>query len=73
MEISILQEPVDEMLPVTVNFYEFTDDKGKSIDVNIWVPAVDSRSEITKLARLAALQLLKKAVADLEVEISESI
>ncbi len=33
MEISILQEPVDEMLPVTVNFYEFTDDKGKSIDV----------------------------------------
>ncbi|ADT94458.1 hypothetical protein [Shewanella baltica] len=73
MEISILHEPVDGMIPVTVDFYEYTENKGKTIKVDVWVPAVDSRSEITKLARLAAMQLLKQAVADLEVEISESI
>tara|TARA_R110002126_G_scaffold78727_4_gene195904 strand:+ start:8921 stop:9142 length:222 start_codon:yes stop_codon:yes gene_type:complete len=71
MDISVLTEPVDGMLNVNVNLYEYTQDKGKSIDVNIWVPASDSRSEISKLAHLAALELLKKAVVALEAEISK--
>lgn len=68
MEISVLQEPVDGMLNVNVSLYECTDDKGKTVEVNIWVPDIDSRSELAKQARTVALDQLKRAVAALESE-----
>ncbi len=69
MDISILKEPVDGMIEVNVNFYAYVQNKGQSIDVSTWVPAVDSRSELAKLAKLAALELLKQSVITLEADI----
>jgi len=68
MEISVFQEPVDGMLNVNVTLYEYTDDKGKTVDVSVWVPDSDSRSKIAKQARSAALEQLKRAVSALEAE-----
>jgi len=68
MEISIFQESVDGMLNVNVSLYEYTDDKGKTVEANVWVPDSDSRAEIAKQARSAALKQLKRAVAALEAE-----
>jgi hypothetical protein len=56
------------MLNVNVSLYEYTDDKGKTVDVNVWIPNSDSRSEIAKQARSAALEQLKRAIAALEAE-----
>lgn len=68
MEISVFQEPVDGMLNINVSLYEYTDEKGKSIEVSVWVPDSDSRAEIAKQARSAALKQLKRAIAALEAE-----
>ncbi|MGS0828326.1 hypothetical protein ACVBIO_21320 [Shewanella sp. 0m-8] len=69
MDITFNSEAIDGMLEVGVNFYEYIEDKGNSIDVAIWVPDNDSRLEIKRLARVAALKQLKRAVAVLEDEI----
>ena len=68
MEISILKEPMEGLLNLTVRLYEFTDNKGKSVDVSIWVPDNDSRKELERAAKKAAIIQLKRALSALESE-----
>ncbi len=66
MEISIFKEPVDDLLEVKVSLYEFTDKKGKTVDVSVWVQYQDSRSAMEAEARQNALVQLKRAITALE-------
>ncbi|KKI12208.1 MAG: hypothetical protein RR584_14320 [Comamonas sp.] len=66
MEISIFKEPVDDLLEVKVSLYEFTDKKGKTVDVSVWVKYQDSRSAMEAEARQNALVQLKRAITALE-------
>ncbi|KGH08220.1 hypothetical protein P608_18545 [Comamonas thiooxydans] len=66
MEISIFKEPVDDLLEVKVSLYEFTDKRGKTVDVSVWVKYQDSRSAMEAEARQKALVQLKRAITALE-------
>ncbi|MCH8041012.1 MAG: hypothetical protein IH977_11815 [Nitrospinae bacterium] len=68
MEITVFKEPVDGSLNLVVSLYEFTDNKGKNVDVSIWVPAQDSMAELERAARKAAIVQLKRALSTLESE-----
>lgn len=68
MEITVLKKPVDGLLEMRVSLYEFTDGKGKSVEVTVWVPDHDSRSSLEVSARIAAADQLRRAISALESE-----
>lgn len=68
MEVTIFKKPVDGLLEICVSLYEFTDDRGKRVDVTVWVPAHDSRAVLESAARAAATFQLKRALSALESE-----
>jgi len=68
MEITVFNEPIDGLLNLVVKLYEYTDDKGKNIDISIWVPVQDSMAALEGAARKAAIVQLKRALSALENE-----
>lgn len=62
--------PYDELCPVNVELREEVDRYPATVEVRVWVPNVDSRSEVYASAKSAALDHLKKAVAAMEADLS---
>ncbi len=52
----------DKMVQATVSYYELIDGHGYSAQISVWVPNVDSRSEIRKLANEEAKKFLERAI-----------
>ncbi|MFA1572006.1 hypothetical protein A152_0023780 [Vibrio tasmaniensis 1F-187] len=67
MDIQVdIKHVVDDLRCVKVSLYEFTNQKGKNVDVMIWVPNCDSISEIELAAKKTAIAQLKVALSSLD-------
>lgn len=71
MEITIdLNHVCDDLRFLKVSLYEFTNEKGKNVDVSIWVPDCDSIAEMEVAAKKTAISQLKIALSSLEKDLS---
>lgn len=67
MDIQVdIKHVVDDLRCVKVSLYEFNNQKGKNVDVMIWVPNCDSISEIELAAKKTAIAQLKVALSSLD-------
>ena len=62
MDIQVdIKHVVDDLRCVKVSLYEFTNQKGKNVDVMIWVPNCDSISEIELAAKKNSYSSIKSS------------
>lgn len=67
MDIQVdIKHVVEDLRYVKVSLHEFTNRKGKSVDVMIWVPNCDSISEMELVAKKTAIAQLKVALSSLD-------
>lgn len=64
IEVTRLQNYVSNgKIEVYVEYHEMIGDLGFSATVNVWIPAIDSRSEIISLAKAEARKFLERALS----------
>ena len=63
MDIKIGDEPVDGKVHISIRYDEMIDDLGYSAQVDVWVPASDSISEIHERAYEEAKKFLQRALS----------
>lgn len=64
MKIVNLDEGQD-MVIAGVDIWEDDDDRASRINIEVWIPNVDSYSETRRLAKEKALELMARAIRDL--------
>lgn len=63
MEININNyHPGDELVEAIVRYHEIINGHGYSAQLSVWVPNLDSRSEIRRLAAEEAKKFLERAL-----------
>lgn len=55
--------PIDGKLEAMVHYHEQRDDLGYFASVSVWVPVVESRSELEDLAKKEAKNFLERALS----------
>ena len=63
MDIKIGEEPIDGKVHISIHYHEMIDSLGYSAQVEVWVPASDSISEIHERAHEEAKKFLRRALS----------
>jgi hypothetical protein len=61
--ISFKNTPIDGKLEAMIHYHEMRDALGYSASVNVWVPVVESRSQLEDLAKKEAKNFLERALS----------